>query len=269
MIKSGVRVLLSLVLFVPFLHLNGQELEVSPVTMSFATNPGSSQTKQLFLRNKAQTEQNFVFNVGDWLTDENGEVKYFDAGTLSRSCADWITISPSLVTLQPNESVRVNVTMLVPENEISTKWAVVFIQTAEEQTGANAIDKAVGMGIKLQPRIAVSIFQSPESNTLFKGTLEGLTANINEEGNHVFETQAINLGDKILNCKIYFTLSNMETAEEITSEPISLSLLPETSRNIKYTHKDILPKGQYSVAAILDYGVNEELEGIQMELEVK
>lgn len=269
MIKSGIRVFLSIFLLLPLLCINAQELEVAPVKVSFATTPGSSQTRQLSLRNRAKTEQNFVFNVGDWLTDEDGQVKYFDAGTTGRSCADWITVSPSLVTLQPNESVRVNITMLVPEEDHSTKWAVVFVQTAEEQTGAKAIEKDVGMGIKVSARIAVTVFQSPESNTLYKGTLEGLTQELNEDNKNVFRTQAINLGDKILNCKIYFTLSNMETAEEFTSEPIELSLLPESARNIKYTYSDELPKGQYSVAAILDYGFNDELEGIQMDLEVK
>jgi len=269
MIRSGIRVFIGLLLILPFLHTNAQELEVAPVKLSFATTPGSSQTRQLSLRNRAKTEQNFIFNIGDWLTDEDGQVKYFDAGTTGRSCADWVTVSPSLVTLQPNESVRINVTMLVPENEYSTKWAVVFVQTAKEQTGAGAIEKDVGMGIRISARIAVTVFQSPESNTLYKGTLEGLTQELNEDNEHVFKTQVINIGDKILNCKIYFTISNLETAEEFTSEPIELSLLPESSRNIKHTHKMELPKGQYSVAAILDYGFNDELEGIQMDLEVK
>lgn len=258
-----------LVFLMPTAFLIGQELEVAPVKLSFETAAGSSQTKQISLRNKAKIPQNFIFNLGDWLTDENGEVKYFDAGTTNRSCADWITVSPALVTLQPNESVRVNITMLVPEDENSSKWSVLFVQTAEEQTGARAIDKDVGMGMKVSARIAVTIFQSPKSNNFYKGTLEGLTAELNEENKYVFKTQAINLGDKILNCKIYFTMSNLETAEEFTSEPITLALLPESSRNIKYTHQMELPKGQYSVAAILDYGVGDELEGIQMDLEVK
>ena len=37
--------------------LVAQELEVSPTQLSFTANPGSSQTRQLFVRNKAKTEQ--------------------------------------------------------------------------------------------------------------------------------------------------------------------------------------------------------------------
>jgi len=207
--------------------------------------------------------------LGDWLTDEDGEVKYFTPGTISRSCADWVTVSPNLVTLQPNEAASINVTILVPEDDAATKWAVLFVQSAVEQTGAAAIDKDVQMGVQLSLRIAVPIYQSPASNKLYKGTIEGLTQKISETGDRTFDTQVINLGDKILNCKVYFVVSNLETAEEFTSDPLEFSLLPESNKKLEYTLDQKLEKGKYSVAAILDYGFNDELEGIQLDIEVK
>ncbi len=249
--------------------INSQELEVSPGTMMFQTNPGSSQTQQIFVRNKGNTEQSFVFKLSDWLTDAKGNVSYFKPGTTARSCADWITVSPSLVTLQPNESARVNVTMLVPNDDPSTKWAVLFVESAVEKTGAKAIDKDVQMGLQIAARIAVPVYQSPTSNTLYRGTLEGLEESIDSLSNRTYTTQAINLGDKILNCKVYFTISNLETAEETTSRPFEFSLLPESNKKVSFTTNGPLSKGQYSVAAILDYGYNEELEGIQLDIEVK
>lgn len=249
--------------------LKSQELEVSPGTLMFNTNTGSSQTQQIYVRNKAKTEQAFIFNLADWLTDENGDVKYFKPGTTGRSCADWITVSPSLVTLQPNESVRVNVTMLVPNDDPSTKWAVLFVESAVEKTGAKAIDKDVQMGLQVAVRIAVPIYQSPTTNTLYKGTLDGLEEMVDSTGLRTYKSQVINLGDKILNCKVYFTISNLDTAEEYTSNPIEFSLLPESGKFVEYTTDKPLDKGRYSVAAILDYGYNEELEGIQLDVEVK
>jgi hypothetical protein len=246
-----------------------QELEVSPGTLSFATNPGSSQTQQINLRNKGNTEQSFIFNLSDWLTDDAGEVKYFNPGTTPRSCADWITVSPALVTLQPNEQAIINVTMLVPNDNAATKWAVLFVQSAVEQTGPKAVDKEMAMGMQVALRIAVTIYQSPVSNTLYKGTIEGLTESIGEDNSRTYASQVINLGDKVLNCKVYYTITNIETAEEFTSTPIEFSLLPETNKKVSYMHDKPLQKGRYSVAAILDYGYNNELDGVQLELEVK
>lgn len=264
------RVMIATILLaIASLNVQSQELEVSPGTLMFKTNPGSSQTQQIYVRNKAKTEQAFIFNLADWLTDEKGEVSYFKPGTTGRSCADWITVSPSLVTLQPNESVRVNVTMLVPNDDPSTKWAVLFVESAVEKTGAKAIDKDVQMGLQVAVRIAVPIYQSPTTNTLYKGTIEGLSETIDSIGNRTYNSQVINLGDKILNCKVYFTISNLDTAEEFTSNPNEFSLLPESSKNIEFTTDKVLDKGRYSVAAILDYGYNDELEGIQLEIEVK
>jgi hypothetical protein len=246
-----------------------QELEVSPGTLSFATNPGSSQTQQITLRNKGKSEQSFIFNLSDWLTDENGEVKYFEPGTTPRSCSDWITVSPALVTLQPNEKATVNVTMLVPNDNIATKWAVLFVQSAVEQTGPKAIDKEMALGVQLALRIAVTIYQSPASNTLYKATIEGLAEKIGEDKSRTYNSQVINVGDKVLNCKVYFTVTNLATAEEFTSTPMEFSLLPETNKKVSYTLEKPLAKGKYSVAAILDYGFNNELDGVQLELDVK
>jgi P pilus assembly chaperone PapD len=250
-------------------EITAQELEVSPGTLSFATNPGSSQTQQITLRNKGNTEQSFIFNLSDWLTDDAGEVKYFNPGTTPRSCADWITVSPALVTLQPNEQATVNVTMLVPNDNTATKWAMLFVQSAVEQTGPKAVDKEMAMGVQIALRIAVTIYQSPASNTLYKGTIEGLTEKVSEDNTRTYTSQVINLGDKVLNCKVYYTITNLETAEEFTSSPIEFSILPESNKKISYKHDKPLAKGRYSVAAILDYGYNNELEGVQLELEVK
>jgi len=257
------------IISLPCMSVKAQELEVTPGKMTFATNPGSSQTQQVYVRNKGNSEQSFIFNLADWLTDEKGEAKYFSPGTTSRSCANWITVSPSLVTLQPNESTPVNVTMLVPNDNFSTKWAVLFVESAKEKTGVQAIDKNVQMGINVAARIAVPIFQSPAGNTLFKGTIEQLTETVLENNTRKYESLVINLGDKILNCKVYYTIASIATAEEITSEPVEFSLLPESSKKIAFVMDKPLAKGRYSVTAILDYGFNDNLEGIELEIEVK
>ena len=91
-VKTTLLTLAGLLVLMTASKINAQELEVSPAKLFFTANPGSSQTKQVYIRNKAKTPQNFIFNLNDWLTDEKGEVKYFDPGTIARSCTDWITV---------------------------------------------------------------------------------------------------------------------------------------------------------------------------------
>ncbi len=262
--------LILLVLAMMFGHsLNAQELEVTPGTLMFNINPGASQTQQVFVRNKAKTPQNFVFNLADWLIDDKGETKYFPPGTTGRSCSEWITVSPTLVTLQPNESATVNITMLVPNDTYSTKWSVLFVQSAEERVGPRAVDKEVQMGLQVAARIAIPIYQSPTSNRLYNGIVEGLHESIDANNLRSYQTMVINTGDKILNCKVYFIVSNLSTAEEFTSEPVEFMLLPESNKTVGYTMSEPLKPGRYSIAAVLDYGHNEELDGVQVEIEVE
>jgi len=249
--------------------LQGQELEVTPGKLMFSTNPGSSQTQQVFIKNKGASDQSFIFNLADWLTDENSEIRYFEPGSTARSCAGWVTVTPSVVSLQPNESATVNVTMLVPEDEMSTRWAMLFVESAKEQTGPQAIDKDVQMGLTVSARIAVPVYQSPNGNSFYKGTIDNLEEIIDDSGSRKFESEVINIGDKILNCKVYYTIVNLNTAEEITSEPIEFSLLPESSKKVDYSPDNELDSGNYSVTAILDYGHNDELDGVQLDVEIK
>ncbi|MBW6460825.1 MAG: hypothetical protein K0B08_09645, partial [Bacteroidales bacterium] len=92
---------------------------------------------------------------------------------------------------------------------------------------------------------------------------------IGEESARIFASRVINLGDKILNCKVYYIISNVETAEEIMSTPFEFSLLPDNSKKVKFLLNEPLDPGRYTIAAILDYGHQDELEGIQMDFEVK
>jgi len=266
---STIFLTLFMMFFIVNENVKSQELEVTPGTLMFEVNPGASQTQQIFVRNKAKTEQSFVFNLADWLTDEMGEVKYFAPGTTGRSCTEWITVTPSLVTLQPNESVRVNVTMLVPNDNPSTKWAILFVESAEEKTGPAAIDKDIQMGLKVSARIAIPIYQSPTTNTLYNGTIDGLVETIGDDNSRTYNSMVINVGDKVLNCKVFFTILSLETAEEFTSDPIEFSLLPESNKSVDYKLDKPLEKGRYTVTAILDYGFNDELEGIQLDIDVK
>jgi len=267
--KQFTPLLLTFAALLSVLVIHAQELEVTPGTMMFNVNAGASQTQQVYVRNKAKVPQNFVFNLADWLVDEKGETKYLAPGSTGRSCAEWITVSPALVTLQPNESANVNVTMLVPGDNSSTKWAVLFVQSAEEKTGVKAVDKEVQMGLQVAVRIAIPIYQSAPTNKLYKGTIEGLKEIVDAEGRRTYTSQVINTGDKILNCKVYFTISNLMTAEEVTSTPTEFMLLPESNKQISYTFDKPLVKGKYAVAAVLDYGHNEELDGVQIDVEVK
>ena len=89
------------------------------------------------------------------------------------------------------------------------------------------------------------------------------------DSSRTFLEKMSNDGEILTKFKVYLTLSNLETLEEQTIKPIAMALLP----NVKSERKLNLPKGvkpgTYSLAVILDYGDEYDLEGMEMEIEVK
>ena len=77
--------------------LYGQDFEVAPVKLSFKVDPGNIETQKVTIRNHDNKKQTFEFKTGDYVVDEKGNKKKLPAGSSKRSCADWITISPSLL----------------------------------------------------------------------------------------------------------------------------------------------------------------------------
>ena len=129
--------------------------------------------------------------------------------------------------------------------------------------------QVVATGSLVTPRIAIYVFQSPKSNTKCKAMVNGIRE-ITSAGETVrtFEVNVENIGDKILDCKIHLIISDLETAKERKVDPVKIKLLPDESRIVILNLPSDLAKGNYSLAAILDYGHRTNLEAVQMEIKV-
>ena len=247
--------------------LLAQDFEVAPAKLNYDCEAGQIQTKIMTIRNHANDKQQFTLITGDMKIDT---VKNSKSPPQSlKSCKDWITITPSFFDLNPNEIKEVKVILQVPAGETSTKGAMIYVSATEEQTALGA-DKQMKSSIKVRPRIAVKVIQSPKSNTNYVGTISDLKE-ITQKQDTVrsFQVKITNTGDKVLDGKIYLVLSNLETAKEIKERPQKANLFPGLSKNITLLMPKNVPPGKYSLAAILDYGNNSSLEAVQMNIEIK
>lgn len=263
------NIILLLASFLPLI-LSSQGFEVSPVLVSFNAEPGTSQTKTLTINNYFNQRRAFNLVLGDFNRNEKGEKIYFESGKLgNRSCADWITITPSYVEVNPNESVDITVTMKVPSGQNNTRWAILYVRAAKEQSSFNA-DKSFASGVVISPTIGVQIYQSPSSNTKYSAKLSKLkeiTTSADKE--RKLSVMVENTGDKNIDCKLYLLIADLNKGTEVKTSPIKLPLLPSSGQEAILKVPSNLAKGKYSVAAILDYGHGTDLEGIQIEMEIK
>ncbi len=262
-----------IVFFISFLWatvtLMAQSIEVTPVNLFFTAEPGESQTKYLKVKNHSSSLETFILKLSDYSVDSKGQGTYVEAGSMRFSMVDWISIAPSFFELNPNEEKEIAVTMNQPADRFGSSWGVIFIGTAKEQSAFSA-DKSLSAGIALSGRIAVNIYQTPGNNKAFKATISNMSE-ITEDGDSIrtFTALVNNLEDIITPCKVYLIATNIHDGEETSFDEIEFTMYPKSSRRIELEVPDVLPNGQYSLAAILDYGNNANLEGTQLVISVE
>ena len=263
------RLYISFLVSVITISLSGQDFEVSPVLMRFNANPGEIQSQVVNIVNHSAKREKFVFNLADYTINKDGKKQSVPAGTTERSCAGWITVNPSFIELNPNESRQIEVLMQVPRDGFQSKWGIINVQPAKEQTGLSA-DKEMATGVILVPRIAILVQQSPASNNNYRGTIHNLKE-VTEPGDEFRSFEAIirNNGDKVLEADVTLAVANIMTAEEKKYNPTKVTIYPDNERNVSLILPEALEPGQYAIAAFLDYGHRQPIEVTQMMLEVK
>ncbi len=254
-----------------FIHksLYAQDFEVAPVKLEFTTEPGENQTKTITVKNHSNKKESFIISISDFLPLTSGSYNYLPPNSTKRSCANWLNITPSFFELNPNDEMIVQVAMMVPNDQFSAAWCSLYLQTTHEQTSWNS-DKNLGAGVTVTGRIGILIHQSPKSNTNHSIKISNLLE-VNKLGdnNRTFSAIIENLGDKITRCKVYLVASNMKTAVERQFTTTEVETFPKMSRTIELVLPDELTPGEYSLAAILDYGAKYPLEGTQIIIDVK
>ncbi len=246
-----------------------QGFEVAPVILEFTAEPSNSQTKTLTISNYFNQRRAFNLSLGDFDRKQNGQKFFKPSGQMERSCAEWITINPSFVEVNPNESKEVKVTITVPSGEKSTKWAMIYVKAAKEQSAFGA-DKGFSGGLVISPTIGIQVYQSPGSNTNAKASLTKISEITQPtDPQRKLLVGVNNSGDKNLKCRMYLLIANLSDATERKSPGISFQILPGRQQDVELLIPSDLKPGKYSIAAILDYGKGHDLEGIQTEIEVK
>lgn len=247
--------------------INAQDFEVAPVIIDFTGNPGEIQQEKVTIRNHSNIKQDFTFTVGDYQIDESGKQIRMKAGESKRSLADWITINPGILTLNPNEEKEINVIITVPKDGNATKWGMIYVQAATEQK-ENPLDKQLATGILVKPRIVILVNQSPKSNNSYHAEIQNLKEVPSEvDSLRAFDVTVENTGDKIIEAKVQLVIANLETAIEQKFDKEMKRVFPGEKRTFTLTLPKNAGKGKYALAAILDYGHGTNLEATQMLIE--
>ena len=262
----GLFILIFLICTIP--SARAQRFEVAPTRLNFNLEPGQNGQMMLNVKNHTDKKKTYLLSLSDWEVTESGAVNYLNPGTSNKSCADWITLNPPFFELQPNESKKIAVILRVPDTPEAnaTKWTMLFVQEAKEQNETAAADKGTKAGVTVNPSVGVYIFQSPASYN----NVAALIQNFREvEKGKIVAADVKNMGDVIVQGKVYLIVSDLQTAEEYQLEPREFTLLPGVTKTIQLSLPDSMAPGLYTLTAVLDYSPDKDLEGVIMDYEIK
>ena len=124
------RVLLSFIGTVCALAPLAVALEVDVLEIEVSAAPGQVRPLTFLVRNETAVAEWFTLYVADWDRDEHGNNRFYPPGTLPRSLAPWLEVSPTSFRLEPGESRQVAGVVRVPAAGVSTGtyWGMVFVQ---------------------------------------------------------------------------------------------------------------------------------------------
>ena len=258
------RIIFSVFLASIVCSLFGQDFEVSPVAVNFSAEPGENQVRKINIINHSPRPQKYQFKINDFLLDTDGVVRPMALGINKRSCAEWLTLNPSFIELGPNQSATVDMIITVPKDGFTARWANVGVEPVKEQNAFEA-DKNLSQGVLIVPRFSIQVRQSPRSNRSYRASINNLREITKPtDTNRVFEVMVQNSGDNILSANVHLILANVNSGDEQKFEATNFTIYPDGKRLLKLHVPRNIAKGKYALAAILDYGHRQPLEGTQL-----
>ena len=252
---------------------------VSPLTADH-TVAGSVVTDRLLVVNKAEEPASFSITIQDFTTDATGVDTSQPLGSHPRSLGDWITFTPSFLTLPPDGQGFIEYEIRVPSSEEvdpeaprpeGSYWAAILVQTESEREAwaePREGQKVSRFGIKVTYVYSIKIYLSIGGTE--RPLLEAVGLQAGEEPGNLVATFN-NTGNVIFRPRVWMEVRDVEGAVLATLDSLTWTLQPGRSHHYGFSLRDLpepLPDGRYQVAVIADYGAP-RLSGLMAPLHLK
>lgn len=261
----GISIILTFLLTVS--NSYAQNLGVYPTTLDFNLGGGQSEAQVINISNNSGEKVQFRIYLNDWTRDSSGGHIYYEPASTEHSCAEWVNIDKNFVELQPGESTQLTIQMMlpaIPEATEKMSWAMLFIETIEENVSRN--DQNAQATVRNLLRVGVHIYETPPGLT--EKAIAVLDLKPNKEIEYAYDLICKNKGQIMIEGKAYLELAS-ESGEQTKLDYIEFPMFPGQVRNVTFELPKNLPDGQYNVLGVLDAGEDISLEAIESTIEVK
>jgi hypothetical protein len=185
---------------------------------------------------------------------------FFPAGSMEKSCSQWIELSAVEFTIPEGKSEELRFTVTIPESKTSGGyWSVIFFESIPEPT-----EETSGLSIQVAGRVGTIIYLTVGNDITRSGTISDFTIDRGEDGNLIARTMIENLGNVPIRVSGTIKVKG-DTIDSLFGElKIQGSVvLPETNREFKtplalYNLKN---NTTYKAIVYVDFGGDEVIAG--------
>ncbi|MBI4865177.1 MAG: hypothetical protein HY815_33690 [Candidatus Riflebacteria bacterium] len=265
---TRILVLIAFALLVP--SGRAQVSVVGELTRESRGKPGETLKGVVLLQNSSDKPASVKIYQTDYLCYADGRNLYGDPGTIARSNAKWVTVSPNRLTIPPKQTGTANYTVQLPPDSAlkGTYWSMVMVEPVGEGNVEFTPEKLaknelVKFGIRTVMRYGLQIVVDI-GNT---GTrqLKFLDRKlISQGGKRYLQLDIENTGERWLKPTVWAELFNSEGASAGRFDGGQIRVFPGCSIRQRVDLTPV-PKGKYKTMVIFDNG-DESVFGAQYDL---
>lgn len=226
-------------------------IAVSPPTLSFSVENGSSFMGELTVYGSDSQDLRVQVSLRDWVLNQEGRAAQPEEG-FQRSAASWVEIEPRDLIVPAGEERVIKVSGVAPVDlSPGDYWTGFFIEF-------KPLYLMETTGVVVVPAIWGSITITLTGQVERKGRITGLKVGWNKEKSRTGGVKGkiafVNESAVILKPVGQVEIRDL-SGETVMELPVpSVKVLPDTKREIPFEGEFFLKDGDYLVLAILDYG---------------
>ncbi len=241
----------------------GAGVAVSPSHVYLSVTPGQSKSTKITVNNDTDKPNKFMTKLQDFDMDKNGRSVFLPRGMGDNSLADFISISPSFIELQPGQKKDIVVTVSIPEDHpdaYRASWSIMMVEQAIERKQIDQGESAQQVSFGIYPTFAFGVFLYQNPPNVKVNAVEIVDFKIQQRTDKNFvQLDVQNVGDGITSCRVRVELLNNTTGESVQLPLKNFTIIPELKREFKFVLPTGISEGEYTAIGVVDYGSDDEI----------
>ena len=259
------------------------DVGVSTFVLDFDILPGETAVDFVTVVNSSEVPQAVTIEPVDWVPVSPGTQHYLPPGSLDRSLASWLRFWPSEASIEPGDSVDVQVELRAPTSAEGCYWGMLFVKLAGVSGSGEPDESSSSVG--MQVILGVAVYANCGSGDIQGRIASFATAPADPARQLLLILEFEDTGITRLDPTGYIdiidtdglTVRQLRLSEFVslpgTCQKIEIPLTRLPSNDVRqegtpFEGDPPLPAGNYLAIAIIDYG-GDALVGAQCLFEIQ